>query len=66
MDLALPLSGLSFLLSYGDNSYLMDHNKRTRVKEFCNLQVLFSCGDLAQETLRSPSATFLPQQLSSC
>lgn len=47
----------------------MDHNKRTKVKGFCNFHVLFTCcSDLAQETSHapSPSATFLSQQHTSC
>ncbi|XP_072830984.1 transmembrane protein 234 isoform X3 [Vicugna pacos] len=49
-----------------EDSYLMAHCKRTRVKGFGNFQVLFNCLDLAPETAHSPSATFLPQQQSAC
>ncbi|KAF7467225.1 Hypothetical predicted protein [Marmota monax] len=52
----LPSLSLSFLISYGDNSYLVDHSKRTAVKGFCNLQVVFSCWDFAWDTSYSPSA----------
>lgn len=60
-----PRPSLSFLTSW-DNNYLMDRNKRTRVKGFCNFHMLFNHSDLAQETSPSPSAALVPQQHSLC
>lgn len=51
MDQLLFSSSPSFLISSGDNSYLMDHKKRTAVMEFCNFQAVLSCWELAWETL---------------